>query len=72
MDFLKDECGTYEVGNSVLFLIAIIGILILAAYAMYLQNFEIPGNAVNGLLGFIGGVGVGAYAVSKISSGESA
>lgn len=67
MDFLKDEGGELKLDNSVLFLVAIGGIVGLGFYAMYLQNFDIPGNAVNGLLGFIGGVGVGAYVANNVS-----
>lgn len=67
MSFLKDEGGEIKIDNSILFLVAIAIIGGLGFYAMYLQNFDIPGNAVNGLLGFIGGVGVGVYAATKVS-----
>jgi hypothetical protein len=71
MDFLKDEGGELKIDNSILFLAAIFIIGGLGFYGMYLLNFDIPGNAVNGLLGFIGGVGVGSYVVNKSNSEEA-
>ncbi len=57
-----------EINDKLLYLIALIIIGAICIYGMKLGQFDIGSAGVNGLLGFIGGVGVGATAVGVKSS----
>jgi hypothetical protein len=48
---------------NVLYLIALVGIIGIGVGSLVLGELEIPGAVVNGLLGFLGGVGAGVAGV---------